>query len=105
MTNVRPQLAKDAKNDTLWLTREGKLLQEITYQKMLHHHAENAGLSGKITGHTMRRACATHMLKSGAHPVAIQHMLGHGSLQHLRHYLNLSLNDLQEAHAKSTVGR
>ncbi len=105
MVKVRPQLAKDAKNDTLWLTREGKLLQEITYQKILHNHAENAGLSGKVTGHTMRRACATHMLKNGAHPVAIQHMLGHGSLQHLRHYLNLSLNDLQEAHAKSTVGR
>ena len=105
MIKARPKLAKDAKNDTLWLSRYGKPLQEITYQKMLHHHAENAGLSGKITGHTMRRACATHMLKNGAHPVAIQHLLGHGTLKHLRSYLNLSLKDLQKAHEKSTVGR
>lgn len=105
MTKARPKLAKDADTDTLWLSREGKPLIEVTYQKMLHYHAEKAGLAGRVTGHTMRRACATHMLKNGAHPVAIQHMLGHGTLQHLSRYLNLSLNDLQKAHEKSTLGR
>jgi len=105
MTKARPKLAKSTNCDVLWLSREGKPLIEITYQKMLHNHAEKAGLTGKVTGHTMRRACATHMLKNGAHPVAIQHMLGHGSLQHLSKYLNLTLNDLQKAHEKSTLGR
>jgi len=105
VSKVRPQLAKDANIDTLWLSREGNKLIEITYQKMLHSHASQAGLAGKVTGHTMRRACATHMLKNGAHPVAIQHILGHRTLQHLSRYLNLSLNDLQKAHEKSTVGR
>ena len=105
MTKVRPELAEDAENDALWLSREGKQLTEITYQKMLRHYAEKAGLAGKVTGHTMRRACATHMLKNGAHPVAVQHLLGHGGLSTLGRYLNLSLNDLRKAHEKSTVGR
>lgn len=105
ISKARKKLGNDAKCDFLWLSREGKALIEITYQKMLHYHAEQSGLAGRITGHSMRRACATHMLQNGAHPVAIQHMLGHGTLQHLSSYLNLSLNDLRKAHAKSTVGQ
>ena len=105
MTKSRPKLCKDSTSEVLWLSREGKPLIEITYQKMLQTHAQNVGLRGKITGHTMRRACATHMLKNGAHPVAIQHMLGHGCLKHLSQYLKLSITDLQKAHAKTTLGR
>lgn len=105
LTRARPDLAVDVDVDTLWLSREGRPLIEITYQKMLHHHAEQAGLAGRVTGHTLRRACATHMLRNGAHPVAIQHLLGHGTLQHLSSYLNLTLADLRKAHEKSTVGR
>lgn len=105
VARARPKLLDELDTSALWLSRAGRPLIEITYQKMLRAHAEKAGLAGKVTGHTMRRACATHMLKNGAHPVAIQHILGHGSLQHLSRYLNLSLSDLREAHRKSTVGR
>lgn len=105
MSKVRPHLAKNANCDFLWLSRDGKPLIEITYQKMLHYHAENANLAGKVTGHTMRRACATHMLKNGAHPVSIQHLLGHADLSTLGRYLNLSINDLRKAHEQSRLGR
>jgi site-specific recombinase XerD len=80
-------------------------MTERSYQETLRRHAERAGLSGKVTGHTMRRACATHMLGNGAHPVALQHLLGHVDLSTLGRYLNLSLEDLRKAHAKSVVGK
>ena len=105
ISEVRPALARDTDPDALWLSREGKPLIPITYQKMLHTHAENAGLAGKVTGHTMRRACATHMLRNGAHPVAIQHLLGHADLSTLGQYLDLSLEDLRKMHEKSNPGR
>lgn len=105
MAKARPKLAGGADTDILWLTHHGGALREITYQKMLHYHATRANLAGKVTGHTMRRACATHMLKNGAHPVAIQNMLGHGDLKCLGHYLNLTLADLRKTHSESAVGR
>jgi len=105
MIKARPQLCRDPSCESLWVTREGRPIIEVTYQKILQTHALNAGLEGKVTGHTMRRACATHMLKNGAHPVAIQHMLGHGSLKHLSSYLNLTVSDLRKAHKKTVLGR
>ena len=105
MIKARPRLAESTNCDFLWLTKQGRPMIEITYQKMLHHHAEKAELAGKVSGHTMRRACATHMLKNGAHPVAVQHLLGHADLTTLGRYLNLSLDDLRKAHAQSKVGK
>jgi integrase/recombinase XerD len=108
MIKARPHLAEHAENtncDLLWLSDEGKAVSERSYQNMLRCHAEKANLSGKVTGHSMRRACATHMLKNGAHPVAVQHLLGHADLHTLRRYLNLTLDDLRKAHAKSKLGR
>ena len=105
VSEVRPELAGERKYDALWLTREGRPLIAITYQKMLHTYAEKAGLAGKVTGHTMRRACATHMLRNGAHPVAVQHLLGHADLSTLGQYLDLSLEDLRKMHEKSNPGR
>lgn len=105
MTKARVKLARDASCEALWLKENGRPMTGISYQKMLRRHAGNAGLAGRVTGHTMRRACATHMLKNGAHPVAVQHMLGHASLEHLSRYLSISLDDLRKAHEKSVLGR
>ena len=108
MTKARPRLAESAGNtntDLLWITKRGAPMTERSYQETLRRHAEKAGLSEKVTGHTMRRACATHMLRNGAHPVAVQHLLGHADLSTLGRYLNLSLDDLRKAHEKSVVGK
>jgi len=105
MEKSRPHLLGDSKCDILWLSREGKPLIERTYQSMLHKYAEKAHLKGKVTGHSMRRACATHMLENGAHPVAIQHLLGHASLQHLGSYLNVTVTELRKTHENSRPGK
>lgn len=105
ISEVRPDLAGETDTDALWLTLQGKPMIGITYQKMLHSYAVNAGLAGKVTGHTMRRACATHMLRNGAHPVAVQHLLGHADLSTLGQYLDLSIDDLRKMHEKSNPGR
>jgi len=102
---TRNELAEDANCEALWISKNGKGMNERTYQNMLREYAEKAELSGKVTAHSLRRACATHMLKNGAHPVAVQHLLGHADLSTLGRYLNLSLNDLRKAHEKSTLGR
>ena len=59
----------------------------------------------RISLHALRRACATHMLQHGAHPVQIQMLLGHATMKHLSQYLRLSITDIKAMHARSKVGR
>ena len=48
-----------------------------------------------LTPHGIRRACATHMLNRGAHPVQLQMLLGHASLKHLSQYLRVTFREIQ----------
>jgi integrase/recombinase XerD len=89
----------------LWINSKGNRVQAVNYQKTLQKYAKQAGLEGKITGHSLRRACATHMLKNGANPVQIQMLLGHATLKHLSQYLKLTITDLKAMHERSRLGK
>jgi len=89
----------------LWISLYHKRMTTQAFQKKMQSLSKAAGLEKSITPHGLRRACATHMLRNGAHPVAIQHLLGHSSLRTLGHYLRLTISDLAETHAKSKLGR
>jgi len=70
---------------------------------MVKTSARQAGIGTGITVHGIRRACATHMLRNGAHPVEIQMLLGHSSLKHLSQYLRISITDIRKMHRESKV--
>jgi integrase/recombinase XerD len=53
-----------------------------------------------VTPHTFRRSCTTEMLRGGAGMYHVKEMLGHESLDTLKHYAKLTIIDLKAAHAK-----
>jgi integrase/recombinase XerD len=63
------------------LTRQG-------LYKIVQRHARTAGLTGRINPRTLRHACATHLLASGADLQALQGMLGHIDLATTQLYTN-----------------
>lgn len=89
----------------LWVSRESRRMTPQAFQKIMQALSGSAGLEKRVTPHGLRRACATHMLNNGAHPVAIQHLLGHSTLNTLSHYLRMTIHDLMETHGKSRLGR
>jgi integrase/recombinase XerD len=105
LAEVRPGLAVAASGEALWLDKTGKPMNGTTLHGMLWRYRNAPGISTPIGLHAIRRACATHMLRRGASPVAIQALLGHTDMKHLSQYLRLSVADLQRAHAASRVGQ
>ena len=61
---------------------------------------QKAKLEQCVTAHTFRRSCATEMLRGNANIYHVKELLGHESLETLKHYAKLTITDLKATHAK-----
>jgi site-specific recombinase XerD len=100
----RELLKENIDEERLWIDRCGKAMTGNALQGMLVRYSKEAGIR-RISPHAVRRACATHMLRNGAHPVQIQMLLGHADLSTLSRYVNITLEEMKKTHAKSRAGK
>jgi integrase/recombinase XerD len=105
MSEVRLKWATGESGEALWLASNGHPLGYGALEQALTRYLRKAGINTRIGLHSIRRACATHMLQRGASPLAIQRLLGHATLDNLRQYLMVSIKDLKQAHENSRVGQ
>jgi site-specific recombinase XerD len=67
---------------------------------LISKYTKAAGLPHKITPHSFRHACATHLLKCGADIRYVQELLGHSDLSSTQIYTRIDISFLKEAHRK-----
>jgi site-specific recombinase XerD len=79
----------------LFQTLMQKKLRRQLLSKIVTSYAKKAGIEG-VTTHTLRHACATHLLDQGADLRLIQEVLGHSSIASTQRYTHLSSNKMQE---------
>ncbi len=79
----------------LFLSLRGKRMPRERISRMIGRYANRAGIEG-VTAHTLRHACATHLLDAGADLRLIQEVLGHSSIASTQRYTHLSSNKMQE---------
>jgi site-specific recombinase XerD len=86
----------------LFLTSQGRPLRGHRIRAYLHRYAKAAGLEDdqQVTPHTLRRSCATEMIRADANLYHVKEILGHASLNTLKHYIKLNISDLKATHAK-----
>lgn len=97
----RPQLQKDPREHALFITTWGRRLKVNRIQDLVRMNAKAAGLDIRVTPHTLRHGCATHLLQGGADVRHVQKLLGHTSVETTAIYTKVAPTDLEKAVSKA----
>lgn len=96
---VRPDLARDPDDGTLFLTDYGEPFLKNRMGDLVRRYLDWSGIRTPGACHLLRHACATHMLENGADIRFIQALLGHADLRSTQIYTQVSIAKLREVHA------
>jgi site-specific recombinase XerD len=96
LTDGRPALLSRTSPAALFLARGGRRLLRQSIEKLVRVHARTAMIEPRISPHTLRHACATHLLRGGADVRHVQALLGHKSLTTTARYTRVDTKDLRE---------
>ncbi len=84
------------KSEYLFCKGNGKQLSVDTIQRILRKARKRAGISKKVTPHSIRHSFATHLLEAGENIRKIQELLGHANLSTTQIYTHISLEELKK---------
>lgn len=80
----------------VFINKNGTPLSTRGVRDLVRKYTLLAGLSGRITPHTLRHTFATHLLDRGADIRAVQELLGHASLATTQIYTHVTTRRLQD---------
>lgn len=100
ISDGRQVFAKGKHSAYLFLNSKCCPLSRQGFWKMVKKYGDRAGISKKISPHSIRHSFATHLLGAGADLRSVQVMLGHEDISTTQIYTHVSRNQLKKVHEK-----
>jgi integrase/recombinase XerD len=95
---LRPSLDRGKSGGRLLLNARGEPLSRVGAWGVVKRCARRAGITKRVTPHTLRHSFATHLLEGGADLRAVQEMLGHADLSTTQIYTHVDREYLRSVH-------
>ncbi len=95
---VRPGLDRGKSGNRVLLNARGAPLSRVGAWGVVKATARKAGITKRVTTHTLRHSFATHLLEGGADLRAVQEMLGHADLSTTQIYTHVDREYLRSVH-------
>jgi integrase/recombinase XerD len=100
LETARRKLLKPKKpTELLFISKNGTKISQSGLSYIMRKNTNNAGIR-HIKPHSVRHACATHLLKAGADIRYVQELLGHAELSTTQIYTKIEISFLKQAHKK-----
>jgi integrase/recombinase XerD len=100
LREIRPALARNRGEGAVFLNARGTPLTRMGVWKILRKHVDRAGITKRVTPHTLRHSFATHLLEGGADLASVQEMLGHADISTTQIYTHVEREYLRDVHRR-----
>ncbi len=95
---MRPVLDRGKSKSKVLLNARGEPLSRVGAWGIVRRATQRAGITKRVTPHTLRHSFATHLLEGGVDLRAVQEMLGHADLSTTQIYTHVDREYLRSVH-------
>ena len=88
-------------DNALFINKFGTRLSNRSIQNRINFWVKKQGLNCKISPHTLRHSCATHLLEASGDLRAVQEFLGHEDISTTQIYTNMDFEHLNRVYQNS----
>ncbi len=97
---VRPALIRNKSEESLFVNMTGQTMSRQGCWKLIKYYANECGINGDITPHTLRHSFAAHLLENGAQLKDIKDMLGHSDISSTHIYTDIIKSKYIKSYSK-----